>query len=82
MQQQSGFLMKIHVNVETGAGGKMKECPAGEWGGVCPARARRANLVLSIPTLTLDLPSPRRAPQVNQEWTTHLPYKGKVHKSK
>ena len=45
---------------------------AGHWGGVCLARARSATFVLTIPTLTPDLPSPRRAPQVNQDWTANL----------
>ena len=37
--------------------------------------ARRATFVLPIPSLTPDLPSPRRAPQVDQEWAANLPYK-------
>ena len=38
---------------------------------------RHATFVLTIPTLTLDLPSPRRAPQVDQEWAANLPYKAR-----
>ena len=35
-------------------------------GGVCPARARRATFVLSIPALTPDSPSPGGAPKIDQ----------------
>ena len=45
------------------------------WRGVCPARAWRATFVLTIPALTPDLLSPRRAPQVDQEWAANLPHK-------
>ena len=35
------------------------------WGNVCPARARRATFVLTIPTSAPDLPSHGEAPQVD-----------------
>ena len=35
------------------------------WGNVCPARARRATFLLSIPTSAPDLPSHGEAPQVD-----------------
>ena len=43
--------------------------------GGCPARARRATFVLLILTLTLDLPSPRGAPQVDRSGLQTFPTK-------
>ena len=43
------------------------------WGGVCPARAWRATFVVTSPTLTPDLPSPRGAPQVDQSGPQTFP---------
>ena len=51
----------------------------GGGGGACPAHARRATFVLSIPTLTPESPSPeeppQRSPSSRPEWTANLPYK-------
>ena len=46
------------------------------WGGVCLVRARQATFVLTIPTLTPDLPSLEEPPVSKPEWTGNLPYKG------
>ena len=51
--------------------------PKKQPGSVCPARTRRTTFVSTIPTLTPNFPSPRKAPQVNQEWTANLPYKAR-----
>ena len=42
--------------------GRIPECLGGN---VCPARARRATFVLTIPTSAPDLPSHGEAPQVD-----------------
>ena len=47
--------------------------PGGGGGGV----ARRATFVLTTPTFTPDLPSPRRVPYIEQEWTANLSYKAR-----
>ena len=39
--------------------------PPCHWGNVCPARARRATFLLTIPTSAPDLPSHGEAPQVD-----------------
>ena len=44
-------------------------------GSVCPACARRATFVLTIPTLTPDLPSPRESPQIDQSGPQAFPTK-------
>ena len=44
-------------------------------GGVCPARAQRTTFVLTIPALTLEFPSPRGAPQVDQSAPQTFPTK-------
>ena len=45
------------------------------WGGGYPAHTRHATFVLTIPALTLDLPSPRGAPQVDQSGPQTFPTK-------
>ena len=45
------------------------------WGSVCPACAQRATIVLTIPTFTPGLPSPREGPQIDQSEPQTFPAK-------
>ena len=48
---------------------------------VCPARAWRATLVLTIPTLTPKFSLPWKSRPSGPEWTANLPYKAQQHKA-
>ena len=57
--------MCVFGSLMPGAVGRFRAQVQGYWGNVCPARARRATFLLTIPTSTPDLPSHGEAPQVD-----------------
>ena len=54
----------------------LQESPSSR-GNVCPARARRATFLLTIPTSAPDLPSHGEAPPSRPRFIAHLPHKAR-----
>ena len=63
--QPSGYASGLHFFGHASASPPSNPSLSSPWGNVCPARARRATFVLTIPTSAPDLPSHGEAPQVD-----------------